>query len=77
MSTTSQAVLQHLPFLRRYARALTGSQASGDAYVAATVEIADCQPQNPRFERQQAGGSLSAVHENLEFRPGKRKGRCG
>jgi DNA-directed RNA polymerase specialized sigma24 family protein len=36
--STSQAVLQHLPFLRRYARALTGSQASGDAYVAATVE---------------------------------------
>jgi DNA-directed RNA polymerase specialized sigma24 family protein len=31
-------VLQHLPSLRRYARALTGSQASGDAYVAATVE---------------------------------------
>ena len=38
MSTTSQAVLQHLPFLRRYARALTGNQASGDAYVAAAVE---------------------------------------
>jgi DNA-directed RNA polymerase specialized sigma24 family protein/CheY-like chemotaxis protein len=38
VSTTTQAVLQHLPFLRRYARALTGSQASGDAYVAATVE---------------------------------------
>jgi len=36
--TTAQAVLQHLPFLRRYARALTGSQASGDAYVAATLE---------------------------------------
>jgi DNA-directed RNA polymerase specialized sigma24 family protein len=34
----SQAVLQHLPFLRRYARALTGGQASGDAYVAATLE---------------------------------------
>jgi DNA-directed RNA polymerase specialized sigma24 family protein len=34
----SQAVLQHLPFLRRYARALTGSQSSGDAYVAATLE---------------------------------------
>jgi CheY-like chemotaxis protein len=27
-----------LPFLRRYARALTGSQSSGDAYVAATLE---------------------------------------
>ena len=41
--STSQAVVQHLPFLRRYARALTGNQASGDAYVAATLEslIAD------------------------------------
>jgi DNA-directed RNA polymerase specialized sigma24 family protein len=39
----SQAVIQHLPYLRRYARALTGSQSSGDAYVAATLEslIAD------------------------------------
>jgi DNA-directed RNA polymerase specialized sigma24 family protein len=36
--STSQAVVQHLPFLRRYARALTGNQASGDAYVAATLE---------------------------------------
>ena len=34
----AQAVAQHLPFLRRYARALTGSQASGDAYVSATLE---------------------------------------
>jgi DNA-directed RNA polymerase specialized sigma24 family protein/CheY-like chemotaxis protein len=36
--STSQAVAQHLPYLRRYARALTGSQHSGDAYVAATLE---------------------------------------
>jgi DNA-directed RNA polymerase specialized sigma24 family protein/CheY-like chemotaxis protein len=35
---TSQAVAQHLPYLRRYARALSGSQSSGDAYVAATLE---------------------------------------
>jgi DNA-directed RNA polymerase specialized sigma24 family protein len=34
----SSAVAQYLPFLRRYARALTGNQASGDAYVAATLE---------------------------------------
>ncbi len=34
----AQAVAQHLPYLRRYARALTGSQSSGDAYVAATLE---------------------------------------
>lgn len=33
----------HLPYLRRYARALTGSQKSGDAFVKATLEaiIAD------------------------------------
>ena len=48
------AVAQYLPFLRRYARALTGSQASGDAYVAATLEalIADRElledPKGPR-----------------------------
>ena len=34
----SQTVGQHVPYLRRYARALSGSQASGDAYVAATLE---------------------------------------
>ena len=28
----------HLPFLRRYARALTGSQHHGDAFVRATLE---------------------------------------
>jgi len=31
-------VAQHLPYLRRYARALAGSQQSGDAYVAAALE---------------------------------------
>ncbi|MBX7198988.1 MAG: response regulator [Rhodospirillaceae bacterium] len=36
--TLSHEIAQHLPFLRRYARALTGSQASGDAYVRATLE---------------------------------------
>src|SRR6266536_2832895 len=34
----SQVVAEHLPLLRRYSRALTGSQASGDAYVAAMLE---------------------------------------
>jgi DNA-directed RNA polymerase specialized sigma24 family protein len=34
----SQAVAQYLPFLRRYARALTGSQHSGDVYVSTTLE---------------------------------------
>ncbi|MCV3735758.1 response regulator [Rhizobium sp. TRM96647] len=34
----SDRLTPHLPYLRRYARALTGTQASGDAYVAATLE---------------------------------------
>jgi len=34
----SQTVAKYLPYLRRYARALAGSQGSGDAYVAATIE---------------------------------------
>jgi DNA-directed RNA polymerase specialized sigma24 family protein len=42
----SQSVSQHLPFLRRYARALTGSQKSGDAYVAAVLEALIEEPQN-------------------------------
>jgi CheY-like chemotaxis protein len=36
--TNANAVTQHLPFLRRYARAVTGTQTSGDAYVAAVLE---------------------------------------
>ena len=36
--TTAEVVAQHLPYLRRYARALTGDQSAGDAYVVATLE---------------------------------------
>jgi DNA-directed RNA polymerase specialized sigma24 family protein len=34
----AKMIAPHLPYLRRYARALTGAQASGDAYVRATLE---------------------------------------
>ena len=37
MSIASE-ISQHLPFLRRFARALTGTQSGGDAYVAAVLE---------------------------------------
>lgn len=39
----SREIAPHLPYLRRFARALCGSQRSGDAYVVATLEalIAD------------------------------------
>ncbi|HTJ59541.1 MAG TPA: response regulator [Devosiaceae bacterium] len=41
--TLSMRIAPHLPYLRRFARAVTGSQTSGDAYVAAVLEalIAD------------------------------------
>ena len=34
----STRIAPHLPFLRRYARAVTGSQAAGDGYVVAVLE---------------------------------------
>jgi CheY-like chemotaxis protein/DNA-directed RNA polymerase specialized sigma24 family protein len=34
----AQQLAPHLPYLRRYARALTGSQQSGDAYVTSVLE---------------------------------------
>jgi DNA-directed RNA polymerase specialized sigma24 family protein len=36
---TSKAIAPHLPYLRRFARALAGTQSAGDAYVAATLEV--------------------------------------
>jgi CheY-like chemotaxis protein/DNA-directed RNA polymerase specialized sigma24 family protein len=43
LMSLSASVAPHLPYLRRFARALTGTQSSGDAYVAAVLEslIAD------------------------------------
>ncbi|MFQ3666374.1 MAG: response regulator [Sphingomonadaceae bacterium] len=38
MSTIRTTLGPHLPYLRRYARALTGSQKSGDSWVRATLE---------------------------------------
>jgi CheY-like chemotaxis protein len=35
--TVAQALAPHIPYLRRYARALTGSQKSGDAFVRAAL----------------------------------------
>jgi CheY-like chemotaxis protein len=35
---TANSIAEYLPTLRRYARALSGSQSSGDAYVATTLQ---------------------------------------
>ncbi len=37
-TSLSQEIAPHLPYLRRYARALSGSQSSGDAHVKACLE---------------------------------------
>jgi DNA-directed RNA polymerase specialized sigma24 family protein len=36
--STSHGIAQYLPYLRRYARALAGTQSSGDAHVVASLE---------------------------------------
>jgi CheY-like chemotaxis protein/DNA-directed RNA polymerase specialized sigma24 family protein len=38
--SVAEEIGAHLPYLRRYARALTGSQSAGDTYVRATLEAA-------------------------------------
>ena len=40
----STRIAPHLPYLRRFARAITGSQKSGDAHVAATLEALIAEP---------------------------------
>jgi CheY-like chemotaxis protein/DNA-directed RNA polymerase specialized sigma24 family protein len=67
-----QQIAPHLAFLRRYARALTGSQTHGDAYVRATLETIVAAPEEfPRasdvrlalyhtFQRIWASGNLGS-----------------
>jgi CheY-like chemotaxis protein/DNA-directed RNA polymerase specialized sigma24 family protein len=40
----ANSIAPHLPYLRRFARALTGNQKSGDAYVVATLEALVADP---------------------------------
>ncbi len=40
----SEAIAPQLPYLRRFARALSGNQASGDAYVVAMLEALAAEP---------------------------------
>jgi DNA-directed RNA polymerase specialized sigma24 family protein/CheY-like chemotaxis protein len=62
-----------LPLLRRYTRALTGSQASGDAYVAALLEALIAEPSlfdgeaDPRVEVYRLISALwSSLEVNME-----------
>ncbi len=46
--SVSQEISAHIPFLRRFARALSGSQNGGDAYVQATLEAIVADPESFR-----------------------------
>ena len=74
--STSQAVAQHLPFLRRYARALSGSQSSGDAYVAATLEAVIQDPKVLEVRRLNPHRALQAFHQDMELGGAEWPDRC-
>src|SRR5258705_11539324 len=63
-------IAPHLPYLRRFSRALTGSQHSGDAYVAAFLEalIADpAQLQSASNMRAQLYRSFCRLWESISL----------
>ncbi|WP_457798337.1 response regulator [Methylocystis sp. S23] len=72
----SREIAPHLPYLRRFARALCGSQKSGDAYVVATLEalVADIDA-FPTSMSAKVGlyhlfmASWSSIALNVEDRP--------
>ncbi len=67
MSMT-QTLAPHLPFLRRYARALTGSQASGDAHVRAALQALLEGDESLTEGVPPPGGALPAVSCHLAVR---------
>lgn len=67
--TLAESIAPHIPYLRRYARALTGTQESGDSYVAAALETILADPDslvdhdNPRVSLFRV---LSSVWNSLD-----------
>jgi CheY-like chemotaxis protein/DNA-directed RNA polymerase specialized sigma24 family protein len=80
MSMT-QSVAPHLPYLRRYARALAGSQTSGDSYVRATLSAlmdgeqavaADVSPRVGLYQVFHAIWSSASGHVDDDMQPDPR-----
>ena len=71
MTETHSEILPHLPFLRRYARALTGAQEAGDLYVRLSLESLLADPgtlpvsDNPRRELYRLFHRARATVEDL------------
>ena len=59
----SQEIAPHLPYLRRYARALTGSQQSGDAHVTACLDAVVADPDILELQDGAKVGLYRLFHE--------------
>ena len=58
----SNALAAHLPHLRRYARALTGTQETGDAYAVATLEALLADPSQIEAASSPRAALFAAFH---------------
>ncbi len=70
----AREIAPHLPLLRRYARALTGAQASGDAFVAASLEAIVANPAEFPSDLEPRAGLYKVFHRiwesaNIEVAP--------
>ena len=75
LMSLGQELAPHLPFLRRYARALTGSQAHGDAFVRATLEAIVAEPDEFPARRRSPARPLPHLPRDLVDR--QHRGRRG
>ncbi len=62
----AREIAPHLPLLRRYARALTGAQASGDAFVAASLEAIVANPDEFPTDLEPRAGLYKVFHRIWE-----------
>ena len=75
-----QELAPHLPFLRRYGRALTGSQAHGDAFVRAALEAIVASPNEfPRDVDPRLGlyRTFHAIWSTANIEPGEEPSGAG
>ena len=76
----ASAIAPHLPLLRRYSRALTGAQESGDAFVAATLEAIVAEPDEFPRDLDPRTGLYKTFHHiwesaNIEIEDDDRESR--
>src|SRR4030095_9783215 len=63
MPDIASEVAKHLPYLRRYARALTGAQERGDPYIRVCLEVLLKEPHRIVLDRDVRVQIYSLFHE--------------